>query len=148
MSDDYKTRHTPKPKETVDRIVTAKPPSLFKDKMVRVGILGTGVLFLGGLYVSYKYYQVKSFEGQFSKIIADRQAFFNLHNDLAFNFDSKIDSGERKHKISKYRKSILKFAEGKVLETGVGTSRNLQHYPLHCEVTAVDYSPKMIEVAL
>jgi hypothetical protein len=106
------------------------------------------VLFLGGLYAYYKYYQVKSFEKQFNTIISDRQAFFNLHNDMAFKFDEKIEPGESKHKIGKYRKSILKFAEGNVLETGVGTSRNLQHYPLGCEITGVDYSPKMIEVAL
>jgi ubiquinone/menaquinone biosynthesis C-methylase UbiE len=80
--------------------------------------------------------------------VSDRQAFFNLHNDMAFNFDTKVLTGERKHKIGKFRKSILKFAEGNVLETGVGTSRNLQHYPLTCKVIGVDYSPKMIEVAL
>ena len=67
---------------------------------------------------------------------------------MAFSFDLKIGPGESKHKIAKFRKSILKFAQGKVLETGVGTSRNLQYYPLNCEITAVDYSPKMIEVAL
>lgn len=67
---------------------------------------------------------------------------------MAFRFDEKVTTAERKHNISKYRKSILKFAEGKVLETGVGTSRNLQFYPLNCEVIGVDYSPKMLEVAL
>jgi hypothetical protein len=75
MGNDYKTRFTAKTiiEEKVEPII-GKPQSLFKEKMIRVGIVGSGskillckltkiVLFLGGLYGFYKYYQVKSFEG-------------------------------------------------------------------------------------
>jgi Fe-S cluster assembly iron-binding protein IscA len=44
MSDDYKTRFTP-PKKAVgadQRVTNIKPPSLFKEKMIRVGIVGSG----------------------------------------------------------------------------------------------------------
>lgn len=79
MGEDYRTRFSGQTKEA-ERIVEVKPKSLFKEKMVRVGIVGTGgkcgveiwiflkasrntiVLFLGGLYAYYKYYQVKKFE--------------------------------------------------------------------------------------
>ena len=43
---------------------------------------------------------------------------------------------------------MLKFANGKVLETAVGTSRNLGYYSYDCEVTGVDYSPNALEIAL
>jgi Methyltransferase domain len=35
-----------------------------------------------------------------------------------------------------------------VLETGVGTSRNLELYPYDCKVTGIDYSPLALEIAL
>ncbi len=36
----------------------------------------------------------------------------------------------------------------KVIELGVGTSRNLDIYPQYCTVIGVDYSPKALEIAL
>jgi phosphatidylethanolamine/phosphatidyl-N-methylethanolamine N-methyltransferase len=36
---------------------------------------------------------------------------------------------------------------GKVLEVGVGTGKNLQFYPAAAEITAIDFSPKMLHLA-
>lgn len=54
-------------------------PASWKDRLIRVGIVGTGgiltlitVLFLAGLYASYKYYQMKSFEKHFAQVIANK----------------------------------------------------------------------------
>ena len=50
----------------------------FKDRLARFGILAAGGtllslgLFLGGLYVSYRYYQIKKFEADFKEIIKDK----------------------------------------------------------------------------
>lgn len=50
----------------------------FKDRLVRVGILAGGGnqklwgLFMGGLYVSYRYFQIKKFEADFKEIIKDK----------------------------------------------------------------------------
>ena len=41
MSDNYKTRFTGQTKD-MERVVEVKPKSLFKEKMVRVGIVGSG----------------------------------------------------------------------------------------------------------
>ena len=52
--------------------------SAFKDRLIRVGIIGGGgtllslVIFLGGLYASYRYYQLKKFEADFKEIIKDK----------------------------------------------------------------------------
>lgn len=49
--------------------------------------------------------------------------------------------------FSKRRREMLKETSGKVLEVGVGTGKNLDYYPDNVEITAIDFSPKMIEKA-
>lgn len=45
------------------------------------------------------------------------------------------------------RRRVLERAEGEVLEVGVGTGFNLEHYPSGTHVVAVDVSPRMLEQA-
>ena len=40
-----------------------------------------------------------------------------------------------------------RIGSGKVLEVGVGTGKNLTYYPQNAEVTAIDFSPKMLKRA-
>ncbi|NJE00151.1 methyltransferase domain-containing protein [Thermococcus sp. LS1] len=49
--------------------------------------------------------------------------------------------------FSKYRKKALSMAEGKVLEIGVGTGKNLPYYPKDVEVIGIDFSRGMLEKA-
>ena len=42
------------------------------------------------------------------------------------------------------RRRLLQQAEGEVLEAGVGTGLNLEHYPEGVRVTGVDISPRML----
>jgi ubiquinone/menaquinone biosynthesis C-methylase UbiE len=42
------------------------------------------------------------------------------------------------------RRKVLALARGKVLEVGVGTGKNLPYYPPGCEVTGIDFSPRML----
>jgi ubiquinone/menaquinone biosynthesis C-methylase UbiE len=37
-----------------------------------------------------------------------------------------------------------RVGSGRALEVGVGTGKNLIYYPQHAEVTAIDFSPKML----
>ncbi len=48
---------------------------------------------------------------------------------------------------SKLRLKVLSLAEGKVLEIGVGTGKNLRYYPPGCTVTGIDLSPGMLAKA-
>lgn len=48
----------------------------------------------------------------------------------------------------RWRKEIWKHARGKVLEVGVGTGKNIPFYPKDVEVTAIDFSEKMLEKAI
>ena len=47
------------------------------------------------------------------------------------------------------RKKLWQMASGEhILEVGVGTGKNFMFYPEHARMTAIDFSPKMLEQAL
>lgn len=47
----------------------------------------------------------------------------------------------------KWRKEAFSGLNGKVLEIGIGTGRNLKYYPSNCSVTGIDNSKGMLEKA-
>jgi ubiquinone/menaquinone biosynthesis C-methylase UbiE len=47
----------------------------------------------------------------------------------------------------KWRKQLLSYAKGDILEIGVGTGNNFKYYPVGVSVTATDMSARMIEKA-
>ena len=48
----------------------------------------------------------------------------------------------------KWRKDLVKYSSGKVLEVGVGTGKNIKHYPVNVDLTAIDFSKGMISKAI
>ncbi|MFW6275780.1 MAG: class I SAM-dependent methyltransferase, partial [bacterium] len=48
---------------------------------------------------------------------------------------------------SKWREKLLSGVKGKVLEVGIGTGKNIPYYPDNVELTGIDFSPKMVEIA-
>ena len=49
--------------------------------------------------------------------------------------------------FKKLRKEALSYAYGHVLEVGVGTGKNLPYYHKSIDLTAIDFSPGMLEIA-
>lgn len=49
--------------------------------------------------------------------------------------------------FAKFRPDLVRYAEGNVLEVGVGTGKNLEYYPDDVHVTAIDLSPGMLSKA-
>lgn len=49
--------------------------------------------------------------------------------------------------LEKWRLDIMKELEGKILEVGVGTGKNIQYYPNDADITAIDFSEKMLKKA-
>jgi len=49
--------------------------------------------------------------------------------------------------LKKWREEVAKDLKGKVLEVGVGTGKNIPYYPDDIEVTAIDFSEKMLAKA-
>lgn len=49
--------------------------------------------------------------------------------------------------LRKWRIELMKELQGKVLEIGVGTGKNIEYYPDNVDITAIDFSDKMLERA-
>ena len=49
--------------------------------------------------------------------------------------------------VSGWKEKLLSGTKGKVLEVGIGTGRNIPYYPTNVELTGIDFSPKMVEIA-
>ncbi len=49
--------------------------------------------------------------------------------------------------FAKWRKKMLKGASGETLEVGIGTGKNIPHYPAGVNLTGIDFSEKMISKA-
>jgi ubiquinone/menaquinone biosynthesis C-methylase UbiE len=43
--------------------------------------------------------------------------------------------------------ALWKEAKGKILEVGVGTGKNIRYYPEDADITAIDFSERMLEKA-
>ena len=50
-------------------------------------------------------------------------------------------------KMREWRRAIWQEVQGRALEVGVGTGRNIPFYPDDAEITAIDFSEKMLEKA-
>lgn len=49
--------------------------------------------------------------------------------------------------VSGWKEKLLSGVKGKVLEVGIGTGGNIPYYPTNVELTGIDFSPKMVEIA-
>ncbi|KDR96759.1 Methyltransferase domain-containing protein [Peptoclostridium litorale DSM 5388] len=49
--------------------------------------------------------------------------------------------------LSRWREELMYELEGKILEIGVGTGKNIEYYPEGADITAIDFSGKMLQRA-
>lgn len=75
-----------------------------------------------------------------------RRGVDRIYDRLASRYDLFAEPMERMGG-SQARDRLMKRAHGQVLEVGVGTGTNLEHYPSHVRITGVDLSPRMLERA-
>ena len=69
------------------------------------------------------------------------------HDTLAAEYDRRTWFNEHVLGVARQRKRLLSQATGRILEVACGTGINFRHYPPHGEITAVDLSPQMLDVA-
>ena len=69
------------------------------------------------------------------------------HDALAAEYDRRTWFNEHVLGVARLRKGLLTQATGRILEVACGTGLNFQHYPPQAEITAVDLSPQMLNVA-
>jgi len=59
-----------------------------------------------------------------------------------------MESGVENSRFREWRRLLWSKVEGtRILEVGVGTGKNLPYYPAGAEITAIDFSPRMLERA-
>lgn len=71
----------------------------------------------------------------------------SAYDEIADQYEKKIWFDQQILGVARLRKKLLSKATGKILEVACGTGQNLSLFPPHSEITAVDLSPKMLEVA-
>ena len=78
--------------------------------------------------------------------IIPKQEIQRKYNHYAPRYDLIVSVPELLG-VKKLRRKIIRKASGKVLEVAVGTGKNLKYYPHTCQITAVDFSSNMLEIA-
>ena len=71
----------------------------------------------------------------------------NAYDEIADQYEKKIWFDQKILGVARLRKKLLSKATGNILEVACGTGQNFFLFPSHSEITAVDLSPKMLEVA-
>ncbi|KLE14376.1 MULTISPECIES: class I SAM-dependent methyltransferase [Clostridium] len=65
----------------------------------------------------------------------------------ASRFYDILESPMEMMSLKEWRINLMKELKGKVLEVGVGTGKNIEYYPDTIDITAIDFSEKMLEKA-
>jgi len=68
------------------------------------------------------------------------------YDSIAFCYD-RVERGAEFLLLNRLRREWFGRASGAVLEVAVGTGRNLKFYPAACQVTAIDVSQGMVDIA-
>jgi ubiquinone/menaquinone biosynthesis C-methylase UbiE len=71
----------------------------------------------------------------------------SAYDEIAEQYEKKIWFDQHILGVARLRKKLLSKANGNVLEVACGTGQNLPLFAPNSEITAVDLSPKMLEVA-
>jgi ubiquinone/menaquinone biosynthesis C-methylase UbiE len=67
--------------------------------------------------------------------------------DRASSFYDILESPMEMMSLKEWRIQLMKELDGDVLEVGVGTGKNIEYYPEEINITAIDFSEKMLEKA-
>src|SRR5678815_206534 len=71
----------------------------------------------------------------------------SAYDEIAAQYDEKIWFDQHILGVARLRKNLLSKATGKILDVACGTGLNIPLFPAGCDITAVDLSPNMLEVA-
>jgi len=71
----------------------------------------------------------------------------NAYDEIAEQYEKKIWFDQHILGVARLRKKLLSKATGKILDVACGTGLNIPWFPASSDITAVDLSPNMLEVA-
>jgi ubiquinone/menaquinone biosynthesis C-methylase UbiE len=107
-------------------------------------------LYLGGFYCAITLFindKLRADAREIEKKGKKKEAMLEIHDRIANSYEKKTERFEFRNQFHKYRRILVSYAKGKVLECGVGTGRSLEFYKDDCNVIAIDHSSKMLEKA-
>lgn len=96
-------------------------------------------------YGSYKYGLLTKAQTDL-RDIKDQRAFLReRHEQIASTYNELEKKREFSNKFGRYRRTLLSYASGNVLEMGVGTGLNLSHYTQKVDsLLGIDWSEAML----
>jgi ubiquinone/menaquinone biosynthesis C-methylase UbiE len=71
----------------------------------------------------------------------------NAYDEIASQYEKRVWFDQHILGVARLKKKLLSKASGKILEVACGIGSNIPFLPVGSEVTAVDLSPRMLEVA-
>lgn len=119
-----------------------------KKKLIGFSFFGYLGMFFGwvSLYLNDK---LRADMEEVEKNGLRKDKFKEIHQRNAGSYEKKTDFFEFRNQINKYRRILLSFAQGRVLELGVGSGRSLEFYKSDVrELVCIDYSSKMLDQAI
>jgi ubiquinone/menaquinone biosynthesis C-methylase UbiE len=119
-----------------------------KRKMIGVSFFG----YLGMFFVWVNLYLNDKLRAELEEIeknMKKKEKLKEIHQRNAPSYEKKTNFFEVRNQINKYRRIMFSFAQGRVLELGIGTGRSLEFYKSDVkEIIGIDYSSKMLEQAI
>jgi ubiquinone/menaquinone biosynthesis C-methylase UbiE len=71
----------------------------------------------------------------------------DAYDEIADQYEKKVWFDQHILGVARLRKKLLSKATGKILDVACGTGLNIPFFPTGSDITAVDLSPNMLEVA-
>lgn len=80
-----------------------------------------------------------------AKMAADQ--IQKTYDEIAGQYEKKIWFDQHILGVARLRKKLLSKASGRILDAACGTGQNFPYYAPNSDITAVDLSPNMLEIA-
>jgi ubiquinone/menaquinone biosynthesis C-methylase UbiE len=71
----------------------------------------------------------------------------NAYDELAMDYDKKVWLDQHILGVARQRRQLMSKAHGRILDVACGTGSNFSMFPSSSEITAIDLSPQMLEIA-
>jgi ubiquinone/menaquinone biosynthesis C-methylase UbiE len=71
----------------------------------------------------------------------------SAYDEMAAQYEKKVWFDQHVLGVARRRKQLMSRAHGKILDVACGTGLNFPAFPVTSEVTAIDLSPRMLEIA-
>ena len=71
----------------------------------------------------------------------------SAYDELASGYERKVWFDQYILDVARHRKRLMSRADGRVLDVACGTGLNFSFFPSTSEITAVDLSPRMLDLA-